>query len=84
VSNSDLTSYLVRAVAMLLLASAFVHGCAYDDTDHKPSGRRSGMRLYIDHGTGCHYLSAPSLLSNGTLIPRYDPDTGRQYCGPVR
>lgn len=46
-----------------------------DDTDN-PNGGRSNMALYIDHRTGCHYLSTgwPS-----TLVLRLD-ENGKHIC----
>jgi hypothetical protein len=48
----------------------------YDSTDNVKEGVRSGLGLYIDHGTGCHYISIPPL---GTLTPRLDA-SGKQIC----
>lgn len=41
-----------------------------DDTDNFTTGARSNMALYIDHGTGVHYLKTPF----GSLVPRLKPD----------
>ena len=43
-----------------------------DSTD--PPGSRSGLRILIDHQTGCHYLSHKS-----GLTPRLDA-SGRHIC----
>ena len=51
----------------------------YDDTDDVENRIRSGMVLYIDHGTGCQYLSTRSLFTVGTLIPRVD-SRGKHVC----
>lgn len=48
-----------------------------DDTD-PPAGSRSGMSLYVDHRTGCHYLAAGI---GQALTPRLDRD-GRHLCEP--
>lgn len=42
-----------------------------DDTDAQHE--RSGMRLLIDHGTGCQYLQ------KGGITPRLD-ETGKHIC----
>lgn len=44
----------------------------YDDTDDVDNRVRSGMALFIDHGTGCHYLASRGFLGYTTLIPRVD------------
>jgi hypothetical protein len=46
-----------------------------DDTDPS-TGRRSGLILYIDHGTGCQYVRGGLL---GGTTPRLDAN-GRQIC----
>jgi len=45
-----------------------------DDTDVSKL-KKSGMRLMIDNGTGCHYLGAPE----GGITPRLDKD-GNHIC----
>lgn len=51
----------------------------YDSTDDRANGRRSGMRLYIDHRTGCQYLSGGNLLGATGITPRLDKN-GKQVC----
>ncbi|WP_017993809.1 hypothetical protein [Rhizobium leguminosarum] len=46
-----------------------------DDTD--PPNDRSGMVLFIDHRTGCHYVGTP----HGGITPRLDRN-GEQICDP--
>lgn len=46
-----------------------------DDTD--PPNDVSGMRLFIDYRTGCHYLGNPM----GGITPRFDVN-GDQICEP--
>ena len=41
-----------------------------DDTDNLTTGERSNLVLYIDHGTGVHYIKTPF----GPLVPRLDAD----------
>lgn len=45
----------------------------HDDTD--PVDGRSGMRLFIDNKTGCHYLGG----GLGGITPRLDQE-GRHIC----
>ncbi len=45
-----------------------------DDSDH-PDGTRSGIKICIDHRTGCHYIG--SLW--GCSYPRLDQH-GKQIC----
>jgi hypothetical protein len=45
-----------------------------DDTD--PPDGRSGLGLYVDHRTGCHYLGAGLF---GGITPRVD-SSGKQIC----
>lgn len=48
---------------------------AWDGTDDRAAGQRSGMRLRTDHGTGCQYLET----RDGGITPRLTRD-GKQYC----
>ncbi len=48
----------------------------YDDTDDLANKEASGLILYIDHGTGCHYLCRGVF---DTLVPRLDKN-GKQVC----
>jgi len=41
-----------------------------DDTDNFKTGERSNLALYIDHGTGVHYIKSPF----GSLTPRLNKD----------
>jgi len=65
-----IASVLIASVAGLLMALAIMPPPPHDDTD--PPGERSGLHLYIDHRTGCHYLGR-----NAT--PRLDKD-GKHIC----
>lgn len=47
-----------------------------DDTDPKPFWSRSGLGLYIDARTGCHYVKAGYF---GGTTPRLDAN-GKQIC----
>ena len=47
---------------------AFWFASKLDDTDNLKTGDRSNLALYIDHGTGVHYIRTPF----GSLIPRLD------------
>jgi hypothetical protein len=48
----------------------------YDDTDNLAKRQRSGLILYIDYGTGCHYLKSGAF---DALVPRLDKN-GNQVC----
>lgn len=50
---------------LLFLVVTFEH--PYDGTDWPEMETRSGLTLYIDHGTGCHWLRAGFF---GNLVPR--------------
>src|SRR5262245_20213455 len=49
-----------------------------DATDDPVIGNYSNMFIYIDYGTGCHYIATPVF---GSLTPRLDRD-GKQICEP--
>lgn len=61
-------------IALLLIPTyGFIRDYpGYDDTDDVVNGIRSNMELFIDHGTGCHYLASRGFLGYTTLIPRLD------------
>ena len=59
---------------LIILGMIFTISFPIDSTDISKTDR-SGMRLYIDNLTGCHYL-APFL---GGLTPRLDGN-GDQIC----
>jgi len=63
--------YIIAVVIMTLMYISFR---AIDSTD-KSATQRSGMTLYIDNMTGCHYLGALF----GGVTPRLD-NTGKQVC----
>jgi hypothetical protein len=78
--------YVLNAIWAILLAYLLVAAYGfirsypgYDSTDDHVNRVRSGMRLYIDHGTGCHYLASPAFLGSTTLVPRMDR-RGNHYC----
>lgn len=51
-----------------------------DPTD-KSWDKRSGMSHYVDHGTGCEYLSVENgFFGKGVLIKRLDAE-GKHVCG---
>lgn len=58
-----------------LLVARYFYPPERDDTDGPE--KRSGMALYIDYRTGCHYLGNPF----GGITPRLDQD-GRHMCEP--
>ncbi len=47
----------------------------FDDTDDLKNQARSGVRLIVDHGTGCQYLTTFA----GGITPRLGRD-GKQVC----
>ena len=67
--------FIVGWVLLLIALKLFE---PLDDTDN---GRfeRSGMILYVDARTGCHYLSKPFSV----LVPRMGAD-GKQVCEAKR
>lgn len=58
------------AVAFIVWAVATL--TPYDSTD--PPGGRSGMSIYVDHATGCEYLSRRG------LTPRLDGQGRHMGC----
>jgi hypothetical protein len=65
---------LIAASIVLLLVTMFA--TPRDDTDPTAYGKRSGLNLLIDYGTGCMYLRAGSF---GNITPRLDPE-GKPFC----
>lgn len=74
--------------SFLLLVSILGMSYAYAEYENKkpidstdPPDGRSGMHLYIDNKTGCHYLSNgyPLKWLPSQIIPRMDK-TGKQVC----
>lgn len=65
-------SYLIGAFVtflfIVLLSFLPSAGKPLDETDNKLTGDRSNLRILIDHGTGCQYLTSP----RGGLAPRLD------------
>ena len=53
----------------------------FSPTDATDKSRldRSGMSMFIDHGTGCHYLAGGGFFGKQVLIPRLDKE-GKQVC----
>lgn len=64
----------LTAVACVLLAVVIVVMllAPYDSTD--PPGGRSGLSIYVDHATGCEYLSRHG------LTPRLDGQGRHMGC----
>jgi hypothetical protein len=63
---------MAAAIGIMLITSILntVHSwtAPYDTTDDLAAGERSGLRIFIDHGTGVQYVATPS----GGLTPRLD------------
>lgn len=76
VYNAILADAAFLIIAFFLVSVVFNRfKIDYDETDSKKQRKRSGMKLRIDYGTGCHYLES----SNGVLIPRVD-ENGKHIC----
>lgn len=69
--KADIISVLVFFALILLV----FRGCPTDSTDVS-KWNRSGMALYIDNRTGCHYLEAGMI---GGITPRLDKN-GEHIC----
>ena len=73
----DIRTFLLTFCFMYLITLAFGPFWflqARDDTD--AHNERSGMRLLIDHGTGCQYLQ------RGGITPRLDANVNH-ICGDI-
>lgn len=72
---------MLRAIEIFLIIYGAVSlislfaGSNYGRDDSDPPGSRSGLGVFVDHRTGCHYLSRPF----GGLTPRLGRD-GKQIC----
>lgn len=66
-------------LAMMLSFMASSTPVGRDDSDMPGwGGGRSGVRVRIDHATGCEYLEATS----GGLVPRWDGKGAQRGCRP--
>ena len=63
-------------VFLVVLLFSAIPSNPLDATDNHVTGSRSGMRILVDHGTGCQYLRA----TGGGLTPRLDAQ-GKPICG---
>ncbi|VVD70795.1 DUF6440 family protein [Pandoraea anhela] len=71
-------SIIARPVAAIVFASLVLTGCGpLDGTDDARTGTRSGLTIYVDHGTGCQYLRVGGYDG---IFPRLGAD-GRPICG---
>ena len=78
IANLPHLLYRYRGVIIVgLVLAVGVHSCTmpYDDTDDAANGKRSGVRLTFDYGTGCIYLRTWS----GGITPRLDEE-GKPMC----
>lgn len=69
----------IAIIYLIIMALSFLYNLTplgKDDTD-KPGwgGGRSGVKLIIDHATGCHYLQT----KDGGITPRLDYE-GKPIC----
>lgn len=78
-TNSSTGSFLWLMILIFVTAVILDSCTPYDPTDNAVAGERSGMRYYVDHGTGCEYLS--TLFGN--LLPRLDAN-GEHVCNGGR
>lgn len=73
--SSEKVAYHLKAAIMLtvVLLIIFVFGeereREYDNTDWPELELRSGLTLYIDHGTGCHWIKG-GFFGFGSVMPR--------------
>ena len=78
-------SYSIGVFVSLLIALLIAwavnagSGGPLDATDNHTTGGRSGLRILIDHGTGCQYLRT----SSSGITPRLDAN-GKPMCGAVK
>lgn len=70
-----MSGFLLGVLFVIVILWLCSGGGVRDDTD--PPEGRSGMALYIDHRTGCHYVANPM----GGITPRLDA-MGRHVCEP--
>ena len=68
--------FMIGGVVIVLILSYFM---PYDSTDDKSNRKRSGLKIYTDHLTGCQYLSGSGLFGATGLTPRMD-ENGNQIC----
>ncbi len=71
-----LYAILFTAFIVLAVESFVTYERSYDDTDDPIFEKRSGMKLYIDYGTGCHWIRV-GFFNN--MVPRMNVH-GRQVC----
>jgi hypothetical protein len=70
----------LMVIIMMLTFTLFEYVRPTDPTD-KSWDKRSGMSHYVDHGTGCEYLSVENVFfGKGVLIKRLDA-AGKHVCG---
>jgi hypothetical protein len=70
---------LLSAILIAVMVSYLIYMTSdrpYDDTDDETTETRSGLTLYIDHGTGCEYIASNAF---GQLHPRLDKN-GNHIC----
>ena len=68
-------SFLMYALVVYFMVAIIGKFAPQDDTD--PADGRSGLGLYIDARTSCHYLSGGPF---GGITPRLDRN-GKHICG---
>jgi len=70
--------YIVLTI-LVTIGITFVMHRPYDSTDSTDKSERSGLELFIDYGTGCHYVAT---AWGKALTPRMNAN-GKQLCDTV-
>ena len=78
-SRIDWFSIIIASIFGFVFSSALMvdRNREYDSTDDGTT--RSGLTLYVDHMTGCHYLEAGYI---GGITPRLDGQGRHVGCKP--
>lgn len=77
-AGKEVFSHVTTWVIGVGIVTLCVTAVFFNPVDSTDAGKdnRSGMKLRIDHGTGCHYLET----IGGGITPRLKPD-GEHLCG---
>lgn len=71
-----ITDLLPTVLVLVIVGSFLVQAWPVPKDATEPENGRSGLRLYIDSGTGCEYLGGGS---SGAVTPRLD-SSGKPIC----
>ena len=66
----------MKFILFLIVLSIVIAAISPTDSTDRGHLKRSGLRLYIDATTGCHYIKGGMF---GQMIPRLDKD-GEHVC----